>query len=59
MPTGKLHGLVCRMGLSHVNVVFWHVSECIDLHICRVGDQVSDIACRTIGFVLLMYPLYG
>ena len=21
--------------------------------------QVSDIICRTIGFVLLMYPLYG
>ena len=21
--------------------------------------HVSDIACRTIGFVLLMYPLYG
>ena len=21
--------------------------------------QVSDLMCRTIGFVLLMYPLYG
>ena len=21
--------------------------------------QVSDMACRTIGFVLVMYPLYG
>ena len=21
--------------------------------------QVSDMTCRTIGFVLLMYPLYG
>ena len=25
----------------------------------RFMVQVSDIACRTIGFVLLMYPLYG
>ena len=25
----------------------------------RAGVQVSDITCRTIGFVLLMYPLYG
>ena len=25
----------------------------------RAGVQVSDITCRTIGFVLLMYPMYG
>ena len=25
----------------------------------RFMVQVSDMACRTIGFVLLMYPLYG
>ena len=23
------------------------------------GVQVSDMTCRAIGFVLLMYPLYG
>ena len=25
----------------------------------RFMVQVSDMTCRTIGFVLLMYPLYG
>ena len=25
----------------------------------RVGVQVSDTTCRVIGFVPLMYPLYG
>ena len=25
----------------------------------RYMVQVSDMACRTIGFALLMYPLYG
>ena len=25
----------------------------------RFRVQVSDTTCRTIGFVLLMYPLYG
>ena len=25
----------------------------------RFRVQVSDITCRTTGFVLLMYPLYG
>ena len=25
----------------------------------RFMVQASDMACRTIGFVLLMYPLYG
>ena len=25
----------------------------------RFVVQVSDMTCRTIGFVLLMYPLYG
>ena len=25
----------------------------------RFMVRVSDITCRTIGFVLLMYPLYG
>ena len=25
----------------------------------RVGVQVSDMTCRVIGFVPLMYPLYG
>ena len=25
----------------------------------RFRVQVSDVACRTIGFILIMHPLYG
>ena len=39
-----------------------HVAACF--RVCQFASirlmvQVSDITCRTIGFVLLMYPLYG
>ena len=38
------------------------VAACFGVHwfaCIRFRVQVSDMACRTIGFVPVMYPLYG
>ena len=39
-----------------------HVAACFRVRqfaSIRLMVQVSGVTCRTIGFVLLMYPLYG
>ena len=35
------HGSICRMGLSTVKVVFWHVSGCCISYICVLGSNLA------------------